>query len=292
MTSDEIATSRRSPILGGQGRGSVLIFGIPLALIALVAIFAAYLPLANPNAQNLGAALLPPSLEVYPSGLHLLGTDQLGRDLFSRLIFGAQLSLLIGFVSMVIGIVPGAILGLISGYFRGVPDMVIARFVDAQLAIPFVLLAIALIASNGRSIVVLIVVLSLFSWAPFARVVRAETLSLRESTFVLGLRAAGAPHRQIIFRHILPNQAGTLLVMATLQLGAVMLAESALSFLGLGVVSPAISWGAMLAEGREDLITGWWISAFPGIAILITVLLVNLFGDALRTAFDPKTRKF
>jgi peptide/nickel transport system permease protein len=271
-----------------RGRGAVLGFGIPLAMILLVAMLADLLPLPDPNLQDLSASLLAPGV----SPDHLLGTDQLGRDMLSRLVYGARLSLLIGVIGMVLGAIVGTALGLVAGYYRGAVDIVVSRLIDAQLAIPFVLLAIALITSNGRSLTILIVVLALFSWAQYARVVRAETLALRERPFVHGLRTGGLSGAGIVLRHLLPNQAGTVLVLATLQMGAVMLAEGALSFLGLGVVSPDISWGAMLSEGKDQIVYAWWIAALPGLAIFITVLLVNLLGDALRSVLDPRRRRY
>lgn len=275
-----------------RGRGSVIAFGVPLGIIVVLAVLANVLPLQDPNRQNLASALLHPGFGTSGGLHHYLGTDQLGRDMLARMIFGARLSLMIGFVGMAAGAVPGIILGLIAGYYRGWVDAVVSRLIDAQLAVPFVLLAIAVVATHGRSVTILITVLALFSWAQYARVIRAETLSLREQTFVLGLRSAGLSSLRIVFRHILPNEAGTAFVLATLQMGSVMLAESALSFLGLGVVAPSVSWGAMLADGRDELAGAWWIAAFPGLVITVTVLLVNLFGDALRPILDPRHREF
>ncbi len=275
-----------------KGRGAVILFGVPLAVIVLLAVSANVLPLQDPNKQDLANALLAPSFSPKASLHHFLGTDQLGRDVLSRMVYGARLSLLIGFVGMFAGALPGIILGLVAGYYRGAVDAAVSRLIDAQLAVPFVLLAIAVVTTHGRSVAILIVVLALFSWAPYARVIRAETLALREQTFILGLRSAGLSSARIVFWHILPNEAGTAFVLANLQMGSVMLAESALSFLGLGVAAPGVSWGAMLADGRDELVGAWWIAAFPGVAITITVLLVNLFGDALRPILDPRQRRF
>ena len=274
-----------------RGMGAVLGFGIPLAVIVLLAILADLLPLPDPNLQDLGSSFIAPGADGWAAG-HPLGTDQLGRDMLSRLIFGTRLTLLISLTGTVIGAVVGAALGLVAGYYRGVGDMIVSRLIDAQLAIPFVLLAVALIASNGRTIPVLIVALSLFTWAQYARLVRGETLALRERPFILALRASGVPGAWILWRHLLPNQAGTLMVFGTLQIGAVMLVESALSFIGAGVASPDITWGSMLADGRDKIVYAWWIAALPGIAILVTVLLVNLFGDALRTVIDPRRKRY
>lgn len=281
--------TRRRPVVA-RGCPAVIGFGVPLAVIVLLAVFADVLPLQDPNQQDLANALLPPGYDVVGGVHHYLGTDQLGRDMLARMVYGARLSLMIGFVAMFAGAVPGIILGLVAGYYRGWFDAVVSRLIDAQLAIPFVLLAIAVMATHARSVPVLIVVLAMFSWAPYARVIRAETLGLREQTFVLSLRSAGVSSLGIVFRHILSNVAGTAFVLATLQMGSVMLAESALSFLDLGVVEPSISWGAMLADGRDEIVGAWWIAAFPGAIITVTVLLVNLFGDALRPILDPRHR--
>jgi peptide/nickel transport system permease protein len=283
--------TRRRPA-AARGWPAVIGFGVPLAVIVLLAVFAGVLPLQDPNQQNLASALLPPGLDPAAGVHHYLGTDQLGRDMLARMVYGARLSLMIGFVAMFAGAVPGIVLGLLAGYYRGWFDAVVSRLIDAQLAIPFVLLAIAVMATHARSVPVLIVVLAMFSWAPYARVIRAETLGLREQTFVLSLRSAGVSSLGIVFRHILLNVAGTAFVLATLQMGSVMLAESALSFLGLGVVEPSVSWGAMLADGRDEIVGAWWIAAFPGLVITVTVLLVNLFGDALRPILDPRHRGF
>ncbi|MCG2623384.1 ABC transporter permease [Arthrobacter sp. I2-34] len=275
-----------------RGTASVIAFGAPLACIALIALLAPLLPLSNPNAQVLSEALRPPAWLEGGDWSSPLGTDQLGRDVLSRLVFGGQLTFVIAFTGMVAGAVPGILLGLLAGYRRGWVDAVISRLVEAQLALPFILVAIAIIAANGRSLPILVAVLALVGWAQYARVIRAETLSLRERPFVLGLRCAGVPTWRIMLGHLLPNLAGSATVLATLQMGTIVLAESALSFLGLGVVAPDISWGAMLAEGREQLTLAWWVALLPGLAITAVVLLVNLFGDALRSRFDPKKRSF
>ena len=271
-----------------RGRGAALGFGLPLVALLLLTAGADLLPLSDPNLQDLSSSLLAPGV----NAAHPLGTDQLGRDMLSRHLYGARLSILIGVVAIVLGAILGTALGLIAGYYRGIADVVVSRLIDAQLAIPFVLLAIALITSHGRSLTILLVVLALFSWAQYARVVRAETLALRERPFVLALKAGGVSGPGILLRHLLPNQGGTVLVLATLQLGAVMLAEGALSFLGLGVVSPDISWGAMLADGKDQIVYAWWIAALPGLAIFLTVLLVNLLGDALRSILDPRRKRY
>ncbi|GII78543.1 peptide ABC transporter permease [Sphaerisporangium rufum] len=280
------------PATRARGAGAVLAFGVPLALIGAVCLAAPLLPLPDPAAQSLSAALRPPAWLSGGDAAHLLGTDHLGRDVLARILYGGRLTFLIAVAGMLAGAVPGTLLGLVSGFYRGTVDAVVSRFVEAQLALPFILLAIAVIAGRGRSLSALVLVLALFGWAQYARVIRAETLSLRERPFVLGLRCAGVPAPRILLAHMLPNVAGTVLVLVTLQIGTVILAESALSFLGLGVVSPQISWGAMLADGRDQLTHAWWVAAFPGLAITTVVLLVNLLGDAMRSWLDPKKRRY
>ncbi|MGI5242236.1 ABC transporter permease [Dactylosporangium sp. CA-139066] len=292
MLSKAPRLSRSTGAVRARGIGSVLAFGIPLAVIGLLCLFAPLLPLHDPGRQVISDALQPPAWMAGGAWSHPLGTDHLGRDVLARVAYGGQLTFIIALAGMLTGAIPGTALGLISGFYRGWPDAVISRLVEAQLALPFILLAIAVIASRGRSLGVLIAVLALIGWAQYARVVRAETLSLRERPFVLGLRCAGVPTWRILTNHMVPNLVGTVLVLTTLQMGMVILAESALSFLGLGVVAPQISWGAMLADGRDQLTTAWWIAAFPGLAITVVVLLVNLLGDAMRSWLDPRKRRY
>jgi len=277
----------------GRDRGfwPLVWFGGPLLFIALISIAAPLLPTPSPNEQDLADTLQPP---VYFGGTwdHPLGTDKLGRDLLSQLIYGGRLTLLIGVVGMLVAIIPGTILGLLAGYRRGAWDIVISRLIDSVLALPFVLIAIAIITNRGASISALLIVLALTGWAQCARIVRAETLGLRERRFVLGLRAAGASNFRIAVRHILPNLSGIIVVVATLQIGTVILIESALSYLGLGVPPPSITWGSILAGGKDVLTEAWWITTWPGLMITLVVLLVNLLGDALLTFFDPKKRKY
>lgn len=280
------------PMVRARGVGAVLGFGIPLLAIALICFAAPLLPLPNPNQQVLSDALQPPAWMTGGDWSHPLGTDNLGRDVLSRLVYGGRLTFVIAVAGMLAGAIPGTGLGLVSGYYRGWVDSVISRVVEAQLALPFILLAIAIIAVRGNSLPVLIAVLALVGWATYARVIRAETLSLRERPFVLGLRCAGVPTPRILLRHLLPNLGGTVLVLTTLQMGFVILAESALSFLGLGVVPPDISWGVMLADGRDQLTNAWWMSTWPGLAITVVVLLVNLLGDAMRSWLDPRKRRY
>lgn len=270
---------------------AVLWLSLPLLVIALLCFLAPLLPLPDPNEQNLRNTLQPP---VWAGGSwdHPLGTDKLGHDLLSRLLHGGQLTFVIGVAGALLAVVPGALIGLLAGFARGKVDAVISQLISAQLALPFVLIALPIIVAQGQSLWVLLLVLGLTGWAPCARVVRAETLSVRERQFVLGLRAAGASGARIMFRHVLPNLAAVIVVLGTLQIGTAILIESALSFLGLGIVDPDVSWGSILASGQDILKQAWWVSTIPGIAITLVVLLVNLLGDALLIRYDPRKRQY
>lgn len=274
-----------------HGRWPLVWFGGPLLLIAVISICAPLLPLDDPRQQDLLDTLQPP-VGFGGTWAHPLGTDKLGRDLLSQIVYGGRLTLLIGVVGMLVAIIPGTLLGLLAGYRRGTYDVVISRLIDSVLALPFVLIAISIITNRGASITSLLVVLALTGWAQAARITRAETLGLRERRFVLALRSAGASNLRIAMRHVLPNLSGIIVVVATLQIGTVILIESALSYLGLGVPPPAITWGSILSGGKDVLTEAWWITTFPGIMITVVVLLVNLLGDALLTYFDPKKRKY
>jgi peptide/nickel transport system permease protein len=291
-TTQVVSSTIKTKSAKARGNGAIIALGVPLALIAGLCALAPWLGLPDPTAQNLGLAQSPPAWLASGTWAHPLGTDQLGRDVLSRLLSGGVLTFVLAVAGMLAGALPGIALGLVAGYRRGWVDVVVSRLIEAQLALPFILLAIAIIATRGRSLTVLVLVLAMVGWAQYARIIRAEALALREQPFIMGLRFAGAPTWRILLAHVLPNVAGTVTVMATLQLGTIILAESALSFLGLGVAAPDISWGAMLSEGRDQLTSAWWIAAFPGLAITVVVLLVNLLGDALRSRFDPKKKRF
>lgn len=264
----------------------------PLFVLALVSFLAPWLPLSEPSAQDLQNRFQPPFWMDGGSLSRPFGTDQLGRDIFARIIYGGRLTFMIAFAAVLFGSLFGTLLGMLAGYLRGRADAAISRLIEAQLALPVVLLAMSIIVSAGRSLTVLVLVLAAIGWAQYARVVRAETMALRERPFILGLRAAGAPTWRIVFRHIFPNIGSTFLVLTTLEVGAMVLVESALSFLGLGVVEPDVSWGAMLADGREFLRDAWWLVTIPGIFITLVVLLVNLLGDVLRTTYDARKRTY
>jgi peptide/nickel transport system permease protein len=219
-----------------------------------------------------------------------LGTDPLGRDVLARVIAGGKISLLVGFTSVIGAVIIGVLMGLIAGYYRGFWDMVVMRFADLQLAMPFILLAITFIAIVGGSLTNTIILLIVSQWVQYARVVRGSVLTLREREFILSARAIGVRDLRIIFQHLLPNLIGPVIVLMTLNVANNILLESSLTFLGLGVDPTIPSWGGMLADGRTYLQTAWWVSVFPGLAILLTVLGLNLLGDWLRDSLDPTGR--
>ena len=253
-----------------------------VCLMSLAAILAPWLSTHNPLQLNLDAILVPPGPE------HFFGTDTLGRDVFSRMLHGARVSLWVGFVSVGISVCIGMSLGLVAGYFRGLVDECIMRFVDVMLCFPSFFLILAVIAFLEPSLANIMIVIGLTSWMGVARLVRAETLTLRERDFVLAARLAGASTPRVLLRHILPNAAAPVLVSATLGIAGAILVESSLSFLGIGVQHPLPSWGNILIEGKQTLGIAWWLSVFPGLAILFTVLGYNLLGEGLRDLLDPR----
>jgi peptide/nickel transport system permease protein len=262
---------------------------IPLALIGLVGVLAPVLPIPSPNDQDLTGTLRPP-IGFGGEWAHPLGTDQIGRDVLARLVWGARMSFFIAAVGVALAGAVGITLGIAAGYLRGWVDVVVTRLIDAQLALPFLLLALAILSTHGQSITALVVVLAISGWAQFARVLRADTLGVRGRPFVMGLRATGMSTGRLMARHIVPNVMSSIVVIATLEVGTMILGEGALSFLALGVTEPNVSWGLMLAEGRDYLRQAWWIVVFPGLAITVVVLLSNLAGDALRSRYDPRLR--
>lgn len=288
MSATEVAGSRsmRKP-----RTWNIFLIGVGLFILA-VALLAPVLPLQDPSLQNLERALRPPAFSSGGSWDNILGTDPLGRDYLSRLVFGTRLTVIIALSAVFLGALFGSLLGVIAGFKGGKVDAVISRITEAQLALPFILLGISVIVSRGQSISTLILVLSLVGWAQYVRIIRAETLSLKERGFISSLRIGGLSDMRIIFRHVIPNVFGTILTLGALEIGTMILAESALSFLGLGVVEPDISWGAEMASGKDYLQMSWWLVTFPGIAISLTVLYVNLAGDALRSRYDLRKRMF
>lgn len=253
-----------------------------IASVLALALLAPLLSPYDPDAIDVKSILLS------PSAAHLMGTDSLGRDVFSRMLYGARISLLVGFVAVGIATVIGVILGAISGYYRGWVDVVIMRMVDVMLSIPTFFLILAVIAFLTPSIWNIMIVIGLTSWMGVTRLVRAEFLSLREREFVLASATLGARDHRLIFRHLLPNSLTPVIVSFVLGVASAVLVESGLSFLGLGVQPPQASWGNILTEGKEYIQFAWWLSFFPGMAILLTVLGYNLLGEGLRDALDPR----
>jgi peptide/nickel transport system permease protein len=254
----------------------------------IVAVFAPIIAKYNPNKTNLRteARLQPPSSE------HFLGTDELGRDVFSRMVYGARISLSVGFVAVGIALVIGVALGAVSGYFGGWADVVIMRFVEIVMCFPRLFLILMLLAFLGPNIFIVMAVIGFTGWTGLARLVRAEFLSLKQRDYVMAAKALGASDFRIIFRHILPNALGPVYVSATLGVGGAILTESALSFLGLGVQIPTPSWGNILTSGLSYIESAWWLMLFPGLAILITVLSYNLLGESIRDILDPRLKSY
>jgi ABC-type dipeptide/oligopeptide/nickel transport system permease subunit len=266
-------------------------WGLAAASVLLViiasAVGAPWIVASDPLSVDIRHRLAPPVWMEGGTPAHLLGTDQIGRDLLSRVIHGGRVSLIIGVAAVIISSTMGVLLGLLAGYSDPRVDWTIMTLVNVMLTFPFVLLALAVIAVLGPSVVNMIIVLGVADWPLYARVIRAETLAIREREFVLAGRALGMSHLRVMFRQILPNLVSVIVVIATLQVARVIILESFLSFLGLGVQPPIPAWGNMLGEGRVYMLNSWWIAAFPGLAIFVTTLTINLMGNALRDWFDP-----
>ncbi len=261
---------------------TALIGVIILILVVILAVIAPFI-WPEPNAQSLVNARRPPGSPDHP-----LGTDDLGRDMLARMAHGAQVPLIVSLAAMLISGTIGVTLGLLSGYYGGILDDLIGWLANVQLAFPFILLSIAVVAVIGASTITLIFVIGFTSWVVYSRVVRGETLVLREKEFVESARAIGVRTSGILLRHILPNVVTSLTVIATFEIARIIILESALSFLGLGVDAKTPSWGEMLARGKQQISVAWWMPTFPGLAIMLTVLAINLVGDWLREEFDPR----
>ncbi len=294
MSATLAATARRAETAPRRRArlDAVAIAGALVVLIAaLLAVAAPALAPADPIKNSLLDRLTPPMWAAGGEAKHPLGTDTLGRDVASRLLYGARVSLVVGFSAVLLAGVIGVALGLVSGWYGGRLDDALMRLGDVQLAFPVLVLAVAVLAVLGASMTNLILVLGVTGWITYARIVRGEVLTLRERDFVAAARALGAPDRWILVRHLLPNVMPPITVVATFSLARTIIAEASLSFLGLGIPAPEPSWGAMLDEGRNYITTGWWLALFPGVAILLLVLGINLVGDWLRDVLDPRMER-
>ncbi|MBI4639130.1 MAG: ABC transporter permease [Candidatus Tectomicrobia bacterium] len=266
-----------------RNKGAVLGLSIFL-LIILMSLFAEFIAPYDPLEQNYLESLQPSTLK------HWLGTDSFGRDLLSRIIFGARIALIVGILSVFLAMIIGVFLGLISGYYGGLVDTVIMRIMDGLYAFPVLILAIGLMAILGLGVRNVIIAVAVGYIAPFARVTRGDVLAVREETYIEAARLGGMSHLRIIFRHVLPNVMAPIVVQGALRVSAAIIAEAGLSFLGLGPPPPMPTWGSMISEGRNFIVLAWWISTFPGITLMITVMGLNLFGDGLRDTLDPKLK--
>jgi ABC-type dipeptide/oligopeptide/nickel transport system permease subunit len=264
---------------------------VVILLIVLMAIFApvfASITGHPPNEQYRDIGLTPDGLPRGPNGTFWLGTDDLGRDVLVRIAYGARVSLLVGVIATAITVAIGVVLGLAAGFLGGVVDTVLARLIDVVLSVPFLLVAIALVSVTGPSLTVTVLVIGFFSWASVARIVRGQVLSLREREFVEAARSLGAGDTRIMFVDVLPNVLAPVIVYTTLLIPVVIVTQATLSFLGLGLPPPTADWGGMISESQNYYTTAWWFIFFPGLALLITTLAFNLFGDGVRDAFDPR----
>jgi peptide/nickel transport system permease protein len=261
---------------------------IILVIVIGAAVFAPWVAPQDPTRQSLIRRFIPPVWAEGGKAVHVLGTDQVGRDILSRIIYGARVSLLVGVSAVAVSLTVGVTLGLLAGFLHGRVDTVITTVVDVWLSFPQLLLALAFVAALGPSLTTIIVVLGFTGWERYTRVVRAEVLALREKDFVEAARAMGASAARTIMRHLLPNTFSSIIVLSTLQVAQAILQEAALSFLGVGTGSAYPTWGQLIALGRDFVSVAWWLPTFPGLAILLTVLAINLVGDRLRDALDPR----
>ena len=267
---------------------------VPIILLLPVIVCGIFGPLFyphDPTVMKLSSALKPPAWVAGGDWSYFLGTDNMGRDLLSRLIEGARISLLVAIFGVGIAGIFGVTMGMMAGYFEGKIDNIIMRIVDTQMSIPAILLIILLAAVLGGGLVTIIISISLVFWTTYARVIRGETLSIKHRDFVALAKVTGCKHSRILLTHIFPNLVNTVMVLATLQLGRAIIIEASITFLGLGIQPPATAWGLIISDGRIYMSTAWWVPTFAGIAIMITVLGSNLFGDWLRDKLDPKLRQ-
>ncbi len=264
---------------------------IVLMTVVLAGLFAPLVSPHNPTDQQAARRLMPPAWAEHGSQEYPLGTDQLGRDILSRMIYGARISLLVGVAAVLVSGVVGVALGLISGYYGRWLDSLIMRLADIQLGVPTLILALAVVAVLGPGLRNVILVLGLTGWVTYGRLVRGEVLSIRQSEYVTSARALGSTDGHIIWRHVLPNIMPSIIVVATFEFARMIINEASLSFLGLGVTPPTPTWGGMIADGRTYIYNAWWVSTMPGIAIVLTVLAANVFGDWVRDVLDPQLRR-
>ncbi|MCS6802785.1 MAG: ABC transporter permease [Chloroflexota bacterium] len=278
-----------SRLVAGLLRNPTGLLGLAIVIVVvIVALFAGQLAPQDPIQQRIVARLRPPGYVSANNVTYLLGTDQYGRDILSRLIFGARVSLSLGFSVVILGTLIGVTMGLVAGLVGGVVEAVVMRVVDALVSVPFLIVAVAVIAVFGPGLQQLIILLTMFVWGQFARLVRGDVLSVKEKEYIEAAFAIGASRLRVAWRHVLPNVISPVIVLATFSVAQLIVAEGALSFLGLGVPPPTPSWGSMLSEGRGYIDSAWWLSVFPGLAITLTVVGVNFLGDALRDIFDPR----
>ncbi len=276
----------RSIIFSHINKNILLFFGLSIVLFfIIVAIFAPFIATYDPAVTNMQAIFLP------PNATHYFGTDDIGRDVFSRVVYGTRISLFVGFIAVGISLIIGIILGLASGYYGGRVDSIIMRFTDIMLSFPTFFLILAVIAFLKPSLVNVMVVIGLTGWMGVARLVRAEVMSVKNREYITAAKLQGLSHKKIMFKHILPNVLSPIFVTATLSIAGAILLESSLSFLGLGVQPPTPSWGNILTDGQNNIINAWWLSCFPGLAIVFTALGYNLLGEGLRDLLDPKNKK-
>jgi peptide/nickel transport system permease protein len=270
-----------------ENKGAV--FGLIMVLgVVFSAILAPVISPHDPIFQDVEKRLIPPIWQAGADPEYPLGTDHLGRDIVSRLIYGARISIVVSVSAVALSALLGTLIGLFSGFYGGKVDNLFMRIADVQLAFPFILLAIAIIAVLGPDLQNIIITMAITGWVIYARVVRAEVLSLREKEFITSVKALGGSNGRIIFKHLFPNVVPPIIVIVTLEMARMIIMEAALSFLGLGIQPPTPTWGGMLADGRVYLITSWWLATFPGLVIMLVVLGINLLGNWLRDMLDPR----
>lgn len=274
----------------GDAEGMPVLATFCCGLLAIAAVFGGWLAPYAKDAIDMAGSLLPPAWQEGGSAAHLLGTDQLGRDVLSRLIAGARVSLATAAAATLLGGVIGVMVGLVAGYLGGLIETIAMRIVDAFLALPFILMALALVATLGSGFGNIIAVMVITNWARYARLVRSEVISIKGRDFVTLARIAGVPPARIMLRHVLPNALNSVVVLAILDVGRAIILESSLSFLGVGIQPPDVSWGLMLADGRTFLGFAWWLTTLPGTAIVLAVLCFNALGSWLRQRFDPRSQ--